>query len=213
MTPEQQGAFCKVCSKVVVDFSTMSDKQVIAYLQKNNEEKTCGRFKASQLSPYQLKINLQGIRGSNKGTKIFAISLFIFFSSLFVCKSDTGDNIVFNKVIADIEDTISVTLLSDTGRTTDTTAIAEEDKHVAIGFSTVGQVSLVLKEDTIPKTTVTDTVIAKPALVMGIMIMPEPQQMINGRVICTRPAETGKGEKASRKKHNNDREIMGDITY
>lgn len=83
MTPEQQGAFCKVCSKVVVDFSAMSDEEVISYFERKKDEKTCGRFRASQLSPYEMKINLREVAASAGFRKIFAASLFMIFS-LFV---------------------------------------------------------------------------------------------------------------------------------
>ena len=49
MTPNQQGAFCKVCSKTVVDFSVKSDAEVQKFLSENQEQKICGRFKVNQL--------------------------------------------------------------------------------------------------------------------------------------------------------------------
>ena len=83
MTPQQQGAFCKVCAKVVVDFSSMSDEEVLRYFENKKEEKTCGRFRVSQLSPYEVKVNLQSVAAQRSFPKIFAASLFIFFSSFF----------------------------------------------------------------------------------------------------------------------------------
>ena len=32
MTPTQQGKFCSACSKEVIDFSLMSDNQILIYL-------------------------------------------------------------------------------------------------------------------------------------------------------------------------------------
>jgi predicted RecA/RadA family phage recombinase len=48
MTPVQQGRFCESCCKQVVDFSQMSDKQILGVLSKTTN-KTCGRFSADQL--------------------------------------------------------------------------------------------------------------------------------------------------------------------
>lgn len=48
MTPEGKGRFCGSCSKQVVDFSLMSDQQVLNYF-KNAGGKTCGRFANDQL--------------------------------------------------------------------------------------------------------------------------------------------------------------------
>lgn len=50
MSPQQQGAFCKVCTKTVVDFSKMSDREIITFLAKNKQQKTCGRFYKHQLN-------------------------------------------------------------------------------------------------------------------------------------------------------------------
>jgi hypothetical protein len=48
MTPMQQGKFCSSCNKQVVDFSLMSDNQVLNYLAQHSG-KLCGRFDAEQL--------------------------------------------------------------------------------------------------------------------------------------------------------------------
>ncbi len=48
MTPTQQGKFCSACNKQVVDFSLMSDNQVLNFLS-NQSGKLCGRFDAEQL--------------------------------------------------------------------------------------------------------------------------------------------------------------------
>lgn len=48
MTPTQQGKFCSNCSKQVVDFSLMSDQQILNFLS-NQSGKLCGRFDAAQL--------------------------------------------------------------------------------------------------------------------------------------------------------------------
>ena len=48
MTPAQHGKFCSACSKQVVDFSLMSDNQILKYLS-GQSGKVCGRFDAQQL--------------------------------------------------------------------------------------------------------------------------------------------------------------------
>lgn len=54
MTPVQQGRFCKSCSKAVVDFSNMSDKQILELLSKASGS-TCGRFRTEQLERPMVK--------------------------------------------------------------------------------------------------------------------------------------------------------------
>jgi hypothetical protein len=48
MTPAEKGRFCGSCQKVVMDFTSMSDAQIIAYF-KRPAENTCGRFYNDQL--------------------------------------------------------------------------------------------------------------------------------------------------------------------
>ena len=49
MTPTQQGRFCNACAKEVVDFSTMTDHEVLNYFTKKATAKVCGRFIPEQL--------------------------------------------------------------------------------------------------------------------------------------------------------------------
>jgi hypothetical protein len=49
MLPEEKGRFCSSCSKTVVDFSLMSDKEVLAHLGGAGGH-TCGRFTSDQLN-------------------------------------------------------------------------------------------------------------------------------------------------------------------
>jgi len=48
MTPKEQGRFCGVCSKEVVDFTKKTTDDIIDYLAASTG-KTCGRFSADQL--------------------------------------------------------------------------------------------------------------------------------------------------------------------
>ncbi len=48
MTHEQQGRFCAACQKTVVDFTTMSDRQLAAYFRQSSGS-VCGRFYGDQL--------------------------------------------------------------------------------------------------------------------------------------------------------------------
>jgi len=57
MTKVEKNRFCQSCQKVVVDFEAMSDEEVIAYLDKQKGQKTCGRFTNIQLDRINQKIN------------------------------------------------------------------------------------------------------------------------------------------------------------
>lgn len=49
MTPTQQGRFCNACTKEVVDFSMMTDTEILNYFTSVTHEKVCGRALPSQL--------------------------------------------------------------------------------------------------------------------------------------------------------------------
>ncbi|MDH5368347.1 MAG: carboxypeptidase-like regulatory domain-containing protein [Cyclobacteriaceae bacterium] len=55
--PTSIGGFCSSCSKNVIDFTSMSDKEVIEMISKSSE-KTCGRFKSEQLNRPILHSNI-----------------------------------------------------------------------------------------------------------------------------------------------------------
>jgi hypothetical protein len=209
MTPEQQGAFCKVCSKVVVDFSAMSDEEVISYFERKKEEKTCGRFRASQLSPYEMKINLCEVAASAGFRKIFAASLFIIFSSLFVCKSDTGQPLQFSTVLTDVADTASVLLQVDTLKnpkeiTTELRGEVAVEEPAVMGKPAMPEI------DTTRLTS--DTIIIEQYITMGIVAMPEKPHMIKGKVMCT-PERKAPTEKSRKKEPiiKGEPQIMGDL--
>lgn len=45
------GGFCGSCQTEVIDFTQMTDKEIILYFQ-NNQKKSCGRFNETQLKTY-----------------------------------------------------------------------------------------------------------------------------------------------------------------
>ena len=49
MKPEAKGRFCESCSKIVVDFSSMSDFSIVNYLEGKKNGSVCGRFRPSQM--------------------------------------------------------------------------------------------------------------------------------------------------------------------
>jgi hypothetical protein len=49
MTPEEQGRFCGSCQKTVVDFTLMSDKEILDHISKAGQH-VCGRFSNDQLN-------------------------------------------------------------------------------------------------------------------------------------------------------------------
>lgn len=80
MTPQDKGRHCQSCNKIVVDFSTMTDQQVLNYF-KTTTGSTCGRFHTEQLQrplierqerPTRWKYFLASIIGFILGGKLWA---------------------------------------------------------------------------------------------------------------------------------------------
>ncbi|WP_082893406.1 carboxypeptidase-like regulatory domain-containing protein [Rufibacter ruber] len=57
MTPHSQGRYCPSCQKTVVDFTSMTDADVVEWFAKQKGE-TCGRFKENQLNRELVAISL-----------------------------------------------------------------------------------------------------------------------------------------------------------
>lgn len=49
MTPVSTGRYCNSCEKTVVDFTEMSDEQIVRYFKDNAGKNVCGRFSNDQL--------------------------------------------------------------------------------------------------------------------------------------------------------------------
>lgn len=50
MQPVEGGAYCKACSKVVHDFTTFSDEELLHFFTTKRKDSSCGRFLNSQLN-------------------------------------------------------------------------------------------------------------------------------------------------------------------
>lgn len=50
MQPEEQGRYCGVCSKTVMDFTDWEPDAIMAWLRERQGQKVCGRFTAAQVN-------------------------------------------------------------------------------------------------------------------------------------------------------------------
>ena len=50
MTPKEQGRYCGSCEKIVIDFTKMSDKELLNYFTKAAGQPVCGHFANDQLN-------------------------------------------------------------------------------------------------------------------------------------------------------------------
>ena len=80
MTPTQQGRFCNACAKEVIDFSTMSDSEVLNYFSSLKNEKVCGRAYPDQLDRAITKP--KEIKKAKFWYWNYAAMFFLFFSKM-----------------------------------------------------------------------------------------------------------------------------------
>jgi hypothetical protein len=88
MSARDQGAFCSVCSKTVIDFTALSDEEVKNYFFQNREQKTCGRFRHDQLTEPETLHELLS-RPIPFWKKFLAIVCIVFGNFLSGCQSST----------------------------------------------------------------------------------------------------------------------------
>ncbi|MCU0436997.1 MAG: T9SS type A sorting domain-containing protein [Raineya sp.] len=86
MTPQDKGRFCNACSKVVIDFTQMTEEEIIHFFQKHQNQAVCGRAKQTQLNKVYKPQNFlekhyihvyQNYRKSWIGNKYLSILSFI----------------------------------------------------------------------------------------------------------------------------------------
>ncbi|WP_338763190.1 carboxypeptidase-like regulatory domain-containing protein [Bernardetia sp. ABR2-2B] len=77
MNLQQKGRFCGSCQKVVIDFTTMSDSEIVNHF-KNYKGNTCGRFYDTQLNTNLVSLKP---RKSTFWSKLVAASFTLFFFS------------------------------------------------------------------------------------------------------------------------------------
>lgn len=77
-TPTTKGGFCDTCTKEVIDFTTMSAQDTIAYFKNNSSKNTCGRFKSHQLRTYDVQPKTSKRLSFLSGIGLACLSLFSF---------------------------------------------------------------------------------------------------------------------------------------
>lgn len=53
MTPMENGRHCDACDKIVIDFTSMTNDEILSYLSKNKSQQTCGYLNTVQISNKQ----------------------------------------------------------------------------------------------------------------------------------------------------------------
>ena len=84
MTPDEKGRHCQACNKTVVDFTKMTDDQVLNYFSQHQSQKICGKVHKSQLAQNEMEIviPLSSIKKGLNKWQVFGLSLLLVFGVL-----------------------------------------------------------------------------------------------------------------------------------
>ncbi len=110
MTPNEQGAFCGICTKNVIDFSVKSLEEIKAYFSKPKEGKLCGRFTEDQLVELNMESFVErffGFKLSRKLATITAMALVMFLGIPNSSKAQDDKHIKMGKIKAPTTHTVT----------------------------------------------------------------------------------------------------------
>jgi len=93
MSATEQGAFCKSCSKEVIEFTKMSDEDIVAYFKARNNQPLCGRFNSDQLNKPLLDISPVVFRMEIPFWQKFLAAVFFYFASFLTSCSSSVSNL------------------------------------------------------------------------------------------------------------------------
>ena len=112
MTPTQTGRHCNSCEKTVVDFTAMSNDEIIVYLSERKQERVCGRFEGKQVRQPVVVTAQYLVSGHWSVTQAIRLAIFIVFSSsLFSCTNAQTGKIEKTQIL--IEDQVSSQLVEE----------------------------------------------------------------------------------------------------
>jgi hypothetical protein len=110
MNQLEQGVYCKSCCKEVMDFSTLTDSEIIKYIEKRKDEKMCGRFKKEQLNKPLIHISPDILHMNIPLWKKFLAAVLICFSSFLIsCESKSSS---YEDIQVPKQPVVTATLLS-----------------------------------------------------------------------------------------------------
>ena len=109
----EKGGFCQNCNKEVIDFTKLSDSELLRHLSSITRKTTCGMFKASQLKTYETN-SLQTMNNSilHKGIAMMSFSLLALCATEVnaqeIVSAETPIEVISSSVIGDISHVESI---------------------------------------------------------------------------------------------------------
>ncbi len=164
MTPNQQGRFCKSCSKTVIDFTGKSISEIKNFLIQNNKKQICGRFTSDSLDDLIISIPEEVIQKAFTFKQLFLLALLITMgTTLFSCSDSNGTS----KQISAVEIITNDTLQQKAVKADSIIKVCEEKQQIeqedVSNMSKTKKDSLLIKAPPVP----TMRTMGKPVVIMG----------------------------------------------
>jgi hypothetical protein len=120
MSPTEKGKFCEVCTKEVIDFTTLSKNEIIAVFKKNNYQALCARAFSTQLSTIYFEDSLENVSWNLPFWQKFLLVFLVCFGPEFLSL-----NLVFaqESTIVQTEEMVQDTLKPQIAQLDDSTKI------------------------------------------------------------------------------------------
>jgi hypothetical protein len=120
MNPTEKGKFCEVCTKEVIDFTTLSKNEIIAVFKKNNYQALCARAYSTQLSTIYFEDSLENVSWNLPFWQKFLLVFLVCFGPEFL-----NVNLVFaqDSTLVQTEVVVQDTLKSQIAQYEDSTKI------------------------------------------------------------------------------------------
>ena len=184
MTSEAQGKFCNACEKSVVDFSMMSDAQILNYFSQPKSEKVCGRFNADQVD--RALVNVIPQRPSPPPQLLrFAYVLIVVLG---VGLSSCSNTVTGKAEITEQRDSVSPNMSKPVTKMAEAVIgkVSEPASPKAPEIE-MGKPRIIMGDTIMSKPVNVDSTQSKPNPILPLNVVPAPKRYIKGKVKITKP--------------------------
>ena len=184
MTSEAQGKFCNACEKSVVDFSMMSDAQILNYFSQPKSEKVCGRFNADQVG----RALVNGIPQRQSPPPQLLHFAYLLIVVLGVGLSSCSNTVTGKAEITEQRDSVSPKMSMPVTKIGEAVIgkVSEPASPKAPEIE-MGKPRIIMGDTIMSKPVKEDSTQSKPNPILPLKVVPAPKRYIKGKVKITKP--------------------------
>lgn len=184
MSDTEKGRYCQSCKKEVIDFSRMSNTQLVAYFNSIGNEKVCGRFYRDQLNTVLQEQVIRKPWYVHLLKILFPAFLFSQKMAAQSSKEKPGtilapyDKFSVDTVPAAISNTIKGKIVDQNGEPIAGVAVMVKGKNYGVAADASGRFSLRLHNDDLVKPTIQFSAVGFEAQERIINVSDTPEQYV-----------------------------------